>query len=336
VRVTKEFKVGLLAIVSMVLLYFGFNFLKGIDLFKKTKSYYALYKNIDGLTISNPVIINGLSVGRVSQIGILQQKGNVVAVEMTISSKIRLAKGTVARLVNTDFLGSKAIELKLTDNDSFFMDGDTLRSDVDEGIAEFLKQSAGPVADNLGTTIARFNEILGNFQGNSENINEILDHLKGISAKLDQQLPEMQEKTIVLMDGLSRNSRELSDLMQRLKPIMADVNQITDSVKTLELSQTLTKTQQMLDNLNASLEQLKTGEGTMGKLMYDDSLYIYLSHTARDLDRLLVDLEARPGRYVQFSVFGKKDRYEKQARKEEKRARKAAEKEARNTEKPPN
>jgi phospholipid/cholesterol/gamma-HCH transport system substrate-binding protein len=277
-----------------------------------------------------------LSVGRVSQIGILQQKGNVVAVEMTISSKIRLAKGTVARLVNTDFLGSKAIELKLTDNDSFFMDGDTLRSDVDEGIAEFLKQSAGPVADNLGTTIARFNEILGNFQGNSENINEILDHLKGISAKLDQQLPEMQEKTIVLMDGLSRNSRELSDLMQRLKPIMADVNQITDSVKTLELSQTLTKTQQMLDNLNASLEQLKTGEGTMGKLMYDDSLYIYLSHTARDLDRLLVDLEARPGRYVQFSVFGKKDRYEKQARKEEKRARKAAEKEARNTEKPPN
>ncbi len=108
-KFSKEFKVGLLAVVSITVLYFGFNFLKGIDIFEKTKNYYALYTNIDGLTISNPVVINGLSIGRVSTIEILQNKDNLVAVELSIDSKIVLKHGTIARLVNTDFLGSKAM-----------------------------------------------------------------------------------------------------------------------------------------------------------------------------------------------------------------------------------
>ena len=154
-KFSKEFKVGLLAVVSITILYFGFNFLKGIDLFKNTKVYYALYENIDGLTISNPVIINGLGVGRVSAIDILQEKDNLVSVEIGIESKINLNHGTIARLVNTDFLGSKAIELILSDSSNInYVSGDTLRSEIDAGIAEFLKQSAGPVADILGPPLA--------------------------------------------------------------------------------------------------------------------------------------------------------------------------------------
>jgi phospholipid/cholesterol/gamma-HCH transport system substrate-binding protein len=323
VNISKEFKVGLLAIVAIVTLYFGFNFLKGIDLFKDTNNYYALYHNIDGLTVSNPVVINGLSVGRVSNIDILQDKGNIVSVEVNISSNIKLRKGTLARLVNTDFLGSKAIELMLSDTSTlYYSDGDTLTSRVDEGITEFLKQNAAPVADNIGTTITRINAILQNFQGNSEKINATLEHIEGITGKLNQNLPTMQDKIIWLLDSLNKNSQELSDVMTSLKPILANVGQITDSLKTLELSKTLEKTQITLDNLNANLASLKAGEGTMGKLMHDDSLYIYLSNTARDLDRLFVDMEENPGRYVHFSLFGKNDKSEKEARKEEKRAKK--------------
>ncbi|MCG8307458.1 MAG: MlaD family protein [Cytophagales bacterium] len=315
-KFSKEFKVGLLAIVSITILYFGFNFLKGIDLFKDTNHYYALYDNIDGLTISNPVIINGLSVGRVSHIEILQDRGNLVAVEISIESNLSLSTGTIARLVNTDFLGSKAIELILNGaNKTFYSDGDTLKSEVDAGITEFLKQSAGPVADNIGTTITRINAILESFQGNSEKINATLTSIQGIAANLDRKLPVMQDKLIDLLDSLNKNSRELSEVLVGLQPVLANATQITDSLKTLELSETLDKTQLMLDNLNANLESLRAGEGTMGKLLHDDSLYVYLSHTARDLDRLLVDLQANPGRYVQFSVFGKKDKSEKKKNK---------------------
>jgi len=317
VNISKELKVGTLAVTSIVILYFGFNFLKGIDLFKETNNYYALYENIDGLTISNPVIINGLSVGRVSNIQILQNKGNLVVVEVSIESNLLLRNGTIARLVNTDFLGSKAIELILNDSTNItYVDGDTLRSEVDAGITEFLKQSAGPVADNVGTTISRINAILESFQGNSEKINATLSNIQTITENLSLNLPTMETKLFTLMDNLSKNSSELSATLADLKPIIANTAQITDSLKTLELSETLEKTQVMLDNLNANLESLKEGNGTMGKLMQDDSLYIYLSHTARDLDRLFVDLQANPSRYVQVSVFGKKDKSKKGKKKD--------------------
>lgn len=311
-KFSKELKVGLLAVVSITILYFGFNFLKGIDLFKNTKVYYALYENIDGLTISNPVIINGLGVGRVSAIDILQEKDNLVSVEIGIESKINLNLGTIARLVNTDFLGSKAIELILSDSSNInYVSGDTLRSEIDAGIAEFLKQSAGPVADNIGTTISRINAILESFQGNSEKINGTLAHIEKITDNLSRNLPHMENKLYVLLDNLNKNSMQLNESLIALKPVLTNAAQLTDSLKALELSKTLTKTQLMLDNLNANLVSLKEGDGTMGKLMTDDSLYIYMSHTARDLDRLLVDFEANPGRYVQFSMFGKKDKGEK-------------------------
>ena len=315
-NISKEFKVGTLAVTSIVILYFGFNFLKGIDLFKNTNNYYALYDNIDGLTISNPVIINGLSVGRVSNIKILQNNGNLVIVEVSIESDLVLRSGTIARLVNTDFLGSKAIELILSDTSNItYLDGDTLKSEVDEGITEFLKQSAGPVADNIGTTISRINAILENFQGNSEKINVTLENFQGISKTLDRELPGLSDSLSVMISNFNQTSKDLSEVLNGLKPILKNTAQLTDSLKTLELSATLEKTQVMLDNLNANLVSLKEGNGTMGKLMKDDSLYVYMSHTARDLDKLLIDLQANPGRYVQFSVFGKKDKSEKKKEK---------------------
>ncbi len=311
-NISKEFKVGALAVVSITILYFGFNFLKGIDLFKSTNSYYALYTNIDGLTKSNPVIINGLSVGRVSEIEILQHKENKVSVEIGIDSKIKLNQGTIARLVNTDFLGSKAIELILSDSNAIVhKNGDTLRSDIDAGITDFLKQSAGSVGDDISTTISRINSVLESFQGNSEKINGTLTHLEIVTENLGRNLPVMEHKLYLLLDNLNKNSKQLNVVLTELKPVLVNAAQLTDSLKNLELSQTLDKAQIMLESITANMDSLKNGAGTMGKLMQDDSLYIYLSNTARDLDRLLVDMQANPGRYVQVSVFGKKDKSEK-------------------------
>ncbi len=308
-KISKEFKVGLLGVVSLVLLYFGFNFLKGIDLFQRTNHYFALYDNIDGLSISNPVVINGFTVGRVNDIKILQNRSNLIAVEISITESLKLSKGTVARLVNTDFLGSKAIELIPEEKSSeLHVHGDTLNSSIDAGISEFIKQSGGRVADNIGITISRVNAILESFQGNSEKINATLVNIESITNNLSKNLPTMEDKLFVLLDNLSQSSNDLSATLVSLRPLLSNFTQITDTIKTLELAATLEKTQVMIDNLNHNLEQIKTGEGTMGKLMHDDSLYVNLNNTARDLDLLLVDFRKNPGRYVQFSLFGKKDK----------------------------
>ena len=313
---SKEFKVGLMGIISLAIFYFGFNYLKGIDFFSSTSTYYALYKNIDGLSPSNPVIINGLTVGRVGKIKILQHKDDRILVELNVDSDIQVRKGTTAKLFNLDFLGSKAIELILSDSTTeVYESGDTLHSEVDQGITAFLEQSAGHMADNLGATIGRINDILDSFKGNSEKINHSLSNIEGITKELNKSLPALITGLQNTLNSYKRNSDEISGLMADIKPTTDHLASFSDSLANLQLGTMINELTLTLNKLNVVLDSVNQGQGTIGKLISDDSLYIYLSNTARDLDLLLVDLEARPERYVQFSMFGKKDKSEKKKKK---------------------
>jgi phospholipid/cholesterol/gamma-HCH transport system substrate-binding protein len=318
VKISKEIKVALLGITSLVILYFGFNFLKGIDMFQKTNNYYALYHKVDMLKVSNPVYINGVSVGRVGAIKYLQKKSNSVLVEINIDSEIRLGVGTVAELINADIMGSKAIELMLNDSTGhYYEDGDTLATGFDEGLTGMLKEKAGSLTDNISVAISNLTKILQAIAANDDTLAQTLANMEGITRNLNTNLPEIQNRLIVLLENFNKNSTELSQLMAEVRPVLQNTTQLTDSLKSLELAKTLTKLQTLLDNMNANMVALKEGQGTMGKLMTDDSLYMHLSHTARDLDLLLIDLQENPGRYVQFSVFGKKDKTEKESKKQD-------------------
>ncbi len=313
---SKEFKVGLMGIISLAIFYFGFNYLKGIDFFSNTSTYYALYKNIDGLSPSNPVIINGLTVGRVGKIKILQNKNDRILVELNVNSDIQVRKGSTAKLFNLDFLGSKAIELILSDSTTeVYESGDTLLSEVDQGITAFLEQSAGHMADNLGATIGRINDILDSFKGNSEKINHSLSNIEGITKELNKSLPALITELKSTLNSYKRNSDEISGFMADIKPTTDHLASFSDSLANLQLGTMINELTLTLNKLNVVLDSVNQGQGTIGKLISDDSLYIYLSNTARDLDLLLVDLEARPERYVQFSMFGKKDKSEKKKNK---------------------
>lgn len=313
---SKEFKVGLMGIISLAIFYFGFNYLKGIDFFSSNSTYYALYKNIDGLSPSNPVIINGLTVGRVGKIKILQNKNDRILVELNVDSDIQVRKGSTAKLFNLDFLGSKAIELILSDSTTeVYESGDTLLSEVDQGITAFLEQSAGHMADNLGATIGRINDILDSFKGNSEKINHSLSNIEGITKELNKSLPALITELKSTLNSYKRNSDEISGFMADIKPTTDHLASFSDSLANLQLGTMINELTLTLNKLNVVLDSVNQGQGTIGKLISDDSLYIYLSNTARDLDLLLVDLEARPERYVQFSMFGKKDKSEKKKNK---------------------
>jgi phospholipid/cholesterol/gamma-HCH transport system substrate-binding protein len=316
VKISKEIKVALLGITSLVILYFGFNYLKGVDMFQRTNSYYALYNKVDMLKVSNPVYIHGVSVGRVSSIKYLQKRNNSVLVEIGIDSEIKLGVGTVADLINADIMGSKAIELVLKDSTGqYYIDGDTLMTSFDEGLTGMLKEKAGSLTDNISIAISNLTKILETIAAKDDTLAQTLVNMEGITSNLNSGLPEIQNRIVVLLENFNKNSEELSQLMAEVKPILKNTTQLTDSLKALELSETLAKFQIMLDNMNANMVSLKEGQGTMGKLMTDDSLYMYLSKTARDLDLLLVDFQANPGRYVQVSVFGKKDKTEKESKK---------------------
>jgi len=318
VHFTKEFKIGIFTVIAITLLYLGFNFLKGIDFLATTNKYYTVYENIGGLQVSNSVIIKGFAVGRVSNITYEQVRGNKIIVELDINGDIILDDSTIAVLVSEGFLGGKAIELKMPSVIQNPMKGeDTLRSEIALGIFESLSEQTGPVTDNIGALIRQLNEEIENFHETELLLRETM---KKINSNLDQtylMIKENRENFKITMENLNGLTLNLKDASTELKPLLTDVNVFIDSLNNLELSSTLESMSSSMDNLNLLLKNLNEGEGSMGKLLHDDSLYHYLTMTAADLDSLFVDLRENPSRYVQVSVFGKKDKTEKKKKKEE-------------------
>jgi len=318
VHLSKEFKIGLLSVISITLLYIGFNFLKGIDFLASTNKYYTVYENIGGLQVSNSVIIKGFSVGRVSNITYDQNRGNKIIVELDINGSIVLDDSTVAVLESEGFLGGKAIELKMPAViTNPLKGGDTLRSEIALGIFESLTEQTGPVADDIGALIRQLNIELENFHETELLLRETINK---INSNLDQtylMIKENRENFKITMENLNGLTLNLKDASSELKPLLLDADVFLDSLNNLELSSTLESISNSMDNLNLLLKNLNEGEGSMGKLLHDDSLYHYLTKTAADLDSLFIDLRENPNRYVQVSVFGKKDKTEKKKKKEE-------------------
>ena len=303
-KFSKEVKVGILAVVAGVLLYFGFNFLKGSDFFSSSDTYYAIYDNVDGLTVSNQVLINGLTVGRVSEVTILQSRDNQILVTMDIDGDIVLSDSTVALLVSSDLLGSKAIEIFVGEIDVPKEDGDTLIGRIDTGFSEAIRETAMPVIDNLDSAFTNINMLLANLNKNNTAITATFENLEGASNEIKMLAAENRTQLSQIMTNVNELTTALSDTEKGVGPLLAKMNSLADSLNDLELKETVAEASAAMENLRVITEKINEGSGSLGKLVNNDSLYANLNSAARDLDRLLIDLRENPKRYVHFSVFG--------------------------------
>lgn len=312
-RISKELKVGIISIASLTILYFGFNYLKGINLFASTNHYFAIYDDTGGLGVSNSVVINGLAVGRVSDITILQNKKNRILVRFDVEKSIKMGSGTVAKLANLDFLGSKAIDLEVdTDFSRVLQKGDTMESYIESGITEFLSEKGAPLAEDLGVTIKNLNLLLSDFKTKSEEIDPAVGDLVEAMSSLKFMMQDNEKTAGVLLRNINKTTQELNEVLVDIRPLIAKATQVVDTVNLDDIHKSLEKTRELLTSFNQTIGNLNDGEGTAGKLLTDDSLYVNLNNTAASLDRLLTDFRERPKRYVHFSVFGRRDREPKE------------------------
>ncbi len=307
-KISKEFRVGLLAVISISILYLGFNFLKGIDFLSPNNTYYAVYQNIDGLNVSNPVMINGFSVGRVSKIEILQGRDNQLLVSLDISNDQVLGARTRA-VIKSDLLGTKAIHLDSIQSGAPLQDGDTLMAKLDKGFTETLSNSALPVVDRMEVTLQNLNTILANLANNEDGINEIIGNFNATSSNLAKGTSKLEG----LSKQLDNLLTQLNDPKEGLGALMSKMNKVADSVNQLELEAMLTSTRNTVEELGTTLQLINEGEGSMGLLLKDEGLYNKMNQTMEDLDKLFIDMKENPGRYVHFSVFGKKDKGSKKS-----------------------
>jgi phospholipid/cholesterol/gamma-HCH transport system substrate-binding protein len=301
-QISKEVKVGVFMVVTIVLLYFGFNFLKGIDFFSSTNRYYAIYANVDKLMPSNQVFINGYAVGRVSRIQ-FQQKKNRVLVEMEIDSDIVLGDSTVA-ILNGDILGTKYIQLNVGSIERPIHPKDTLQSIIAKGIADFLAENAAPVADNLEGTLRKLNTILDNLATNSAKLDVIFDEFAKTPMLLNKTLANTNHK----VDGLSEDFKSvtvnLNTTLDQLKPTLNNLQTFSDSLKGLEIQSTIHQAKTALSKLDAAAAKFSQTDNTLGRLMNEDSVYVNLNTLLVNLDALAKHLNENPNHF--FAPLGKK------------------------------
>jgi len=299
--------VASLAIIAGVILYFGVRFLKGTEVFSTNNVFYVVYESVDGLTASNPVLINGLPVGYVDRIQLLQQKNNQLLVALKIDENIVLGDSTAAVLSTSDLLGSKAIVLDVKNISQPLNEGDTLLAQKDVGIAELVQAKTLPIIDQLDTTITRINILLGAFVQDTIRVSNTLENVEQTTFQVESMVTENRRDLSAVISNFRQLSETLADSERGIEPLMAKLNDVADKMNEIELQSTVMKIDSTMANLQAITRKIEQQEGTMGKLIGNDSLYVNLNQTVSDLDSLLVDLKANPKRYVRFSIFGGKD-----------------------------
>ncbi len=310
--ISKETKVGALALVAGVILYLGFNFLKGTDVFSGINTYYVRYKNVDGLVASNAVMLNGLQIGKVKSIALLPKNNNELLVTLAINGNIQINVGSVASLADNGFLGGKNINLYLGNNNKFIENGDTLIGKTEVGISALIKEKTLPVMSNVDTLVNQLKNIATKFDSTGLYINKLLKNSDRAITSLNGSISGTIAENRASLKGITTNMNTLTasliETEKGIKPLMGKMGNVADSLNALKLGEAVASTKKSLAMLQNILGDLQAGKGTVGKLMKNDSVYLHLNRTMADLDRLFINLKEDPKRYVHFSLFGKKDK----------------------------
>ena len=302
---SKEIKVALLAIVAIVALVFGYNFLRGSNLLSSDRTYFATYPKVDGLNVGALVVLNGIKVGQVKSMELLPQKNNAVRVAVELEKGIVVGDSTTASLGGS-FLGSKSITISLGPNSKIYTGGEEVRTVTPSSIADAFQAKALPVLDTVGATLAHINGFLN--KDAQSNIQGTLLGARASTEALQQLIVANQANIALITRNLAQMSTALNRTTGKLDKIAVNFGQLSDSLKSApvgpalrRLNSTLADAQVTVQSFNAALSDQK---GSMGRLLHDSTLYNNLAATTASSNELLTDLKAIPKRYVHFSVFG--------------------------------
>jgi phospholipid/cholesterol/gamma-HCH transport system substrate-binding protein len=304
-KITRELKTAILVITSILLFIWGYNFLKGRDLFNDYKTFYVEYTNVEGLAPSALVTINGLTIGKVKTITIAD-KGTLL-VELQINTDFPISKSSTASIYDASLIGGKQIAIHPNYMDkSIAESGDYLTGNIEASLMASLGDKATPVMLKLEKVMTSADQLITGF-------NTVLDakgqaDLKKSLAELSETMEQFHKAGLSANVILDENKTQLKGVVSNFNKVSENFVQISDSLNKADLGLTVRNLNATLTKVDGLMKGLESGKGTMGKLMKDEALYANLEKTSKELELLLQDVRLNPTRYVNVSVFGKKNK----------------------------
>ncbi len=305
-KISREFKTGIIVIGGIFLFVLGFSFLKSNPIFDQSKTFYAVYSHIGGLQAGTQVTINGFSVGKVKEIKFLDSSGKLI-VAFSVSNDFKFSRNSKAQLYDTGIIGGKGIQIiPRFDDAPQAVSGDTLPTDVRPGLTELVQQRLTPLQSKVEGAVTQADSLLMNF-------NDVMDEktkadLQSSIQGLNELIIGFKQTTYSINSLLSENKESLDASIKNINSITDNFDKLSDSLATAGLPGTINKLDGTLNQLNLMLQKIERGDGSLGLLVNDKELYSNLNKSSRELNLLLQDFRLNPKRYVNVSVFGKKQK----------------------------
>lgn len=313
-KISKEFKVGFVFIAAVAIFIWGFNLLKGTDVFSSKRFLYAVYDRVDGLENDNKVLINGLNIGKVSRLDFIPGTSEIL-VELYIQNDVKIPKNSTAMIKSTDLLGSKAIEITLGDSPTYTENYDTLNSKMEQSLMSQVNEQVEPLKRKALALISSVDSIMTDIQSVFNDttktslkktiieFKEILTNTRRATANVDSILSREKDRVHTILASVDSISSNFASNSENINTIFTNFAALSDSLAQADIPKTMRDARSAIDNLNAITAKINSGDGTIGQLMTNDSLYLELQHTTSSLNKLLKDINENPKKYVKFSLF---------------------------------
>ena len=303
-RLSKEIKAAFFVLSTILLFIFGFNYLKGSSILDKQKTIYAVYDEVDGLLVGANVMINGLSIGNVTELDFLPNSTKIL-VTLKVKDKLSFSSKSTASIYETGVLGGLAISIEpVFERESIVKTGDTLMSSVRPGLTELINRQIEPLSRQLQSTITSVDSI---FTGASNVLNrQTQEEIKESINVLTSAINAINNSSLIIEETLTSKNTQINNTIDNIENISSNLSNVSDELNSFGLSSLLTNLEVSVDGISSIIDKLDSDDSTLGKLINEDEVYNNLNSSIESLNVLINDIKANPKKYVHFSVFGRK------------------------------
>jgi len=304
-KINNEIKTGILAIFAIGLFVFGFSYLKSNDIFVSDRTFYAVYSDVEGVVNGTPVTVNGFPVGSVQKISFYNNKD--LLIKFRVENDIKFSKNSLAQIYETGLIGGKAIAiLPANDNARIAITNDTLKTSIAPGLTDLVNKQITNLQDKIESMIMSADSVL-------HKINRVFDDSTRVSLRnsvsgFNQTISDLKATSSLIKSIVESNKSDIDLTLNNVTDISKDLSDFSSTLNNSGFDQTLINFKKSSEDLSEILKDINRGQGTITKLINNDSLFNNLNDASKSIDLLLEDIRLNPNRYIHFSIFGKKNK----------------------------